>query len=153
KRAERVAFRLAHRIVANSDAVRMRLINEGVPAGKVIKHYNGVDMTRVAVDAGVNREQTRKRFGLPSTRNLVTIVANLQHPVKDYPMFLRAAARVRQEIHDAAFVIAGEGELLAQMRDLAGQLGIADDVFFIGRCDCIAELLFISDVCALSSKA
>ena len=68
-------------------------------------------------------------------------------------MFLRAAARVRQAVPDAGFILAGEGELMPQLRTLATQLGIASDVFFIGRCDRIADLLFISDVCALSSKA
>jgi L-malate glycosyltransferase len=153
KRAERVAFRLSHRVVANSDAVRVRLINDGVSPDKVVRHYNGLDMARVTVEEGANREQILEMFDLPSNRKFVTIVANLQHPVKDYPMFLQAAARVRQEIPDAAFVIAGEGELLRQMRDLAAQLGIAEEIFFIGRCDRIAELLFISEVCALSSKA
>jgi len=153
KRAERVAFRLSHRVVANSDAVRVRLINDGVSPDKVVRHYNGLDIARVAVEEDASREQILRMFGLPSTRKFVTIVANLQHAVKNYPMFLNAAARVQQEIPDAAFVIAGEGELLPQMRDLATQLGIAEDVFFIGRCDRIAELLFISEVCALSSKA
>ena len=68
-------------------------------------------------------------------------------------MFLRAAARVRQAVPDAGFILAGEGELMPQLRAVATQLGIAADVFFIGRCDRIADLLFISDVCALSSKA
>jgi glycosyltransferase involved in cell wall biosynthesis len=153
KRAERVAFRLSHRVVANSDAVRVRLISDGVSTDKVVRHYNGLDMARVTVEEGASREQILEIFGLPATRKFVTIVANLQHAVKDYPMFLHAAARVRREIPDAAFVIAGEGELVPQMRHLAAQLGIAEDVFFIGRCDRIAELLFISDVCALTSKA
>ena len=155
KRMERVAFRLSHRVVANSEAVRERLISEGVPAQKVVQQYNGLDMSRVTVAANTGREQILRTLGLPETpaRSFVTIVANLQHPVKDHPMFLRAAARVRQEVPDAAFILAGEGELMPQLRAMAAQLGIAADVFFIGRCDRIAELLFISDVCALSSKA
>ena len=68
-------------------------------------------------------------------------------------MFLRAAARVRTQVADAAFVIAGEGERMPQLRELAGQLGIADDVHFIGRCDDVASLLFASHVGVLTSKA
>ena len=51
------------------------------------------------------------------------------------------------------FVIAGEGELMESLRELAVQLGIQDDVFFIGRCDNVADLLFASDVGVLSSKS
>jgi glycosyltransferase involved in cell wall biosynthesis len=152
KRLERGAFRLAHRVVANSDAVRQQLIREGVPAEKVAMHYNGLDLKRVAVQSGATRDDILAMLRLPA-RPLVTIVANLQHPVKDHPTFLRAAARVRAAIPNAAFVIAGEGELMEGLRELTAQLGLERDVFFIGRCEKVAELLSISDVCALSSTA
>jgi L-malate glycosyltransferase len=155
KRAERGAFRVAHRVVANSESVREQLIREGVGADKIVKHYNGLDFERVNVALGLKRNEALEELGLPCqpARRFVTIVANLQHAVKNHPMFLRAAARVRAAIPDAAFVIAGEGELMANLRELAATLGLAGDVFFIGRCQNIAELLFVSDVCVLSSMA
>jgi glycosyltransferase involved in cell wall biosynthesis len=152
KRLERGAFRLAHRVVANSDAVRKQLIREGVPAEKVVKHYNGLDLKRVNVQSHATRDDILAMLDLPE-RRLVTIVANLQHAVKDHPTFLRAAARVRAAVPNAAFVIAGEGKLMEGLRELAAQLGLDGDVFFIGRCEKVAELLSISDVCALSSTA
>ena len=152
KRLERGAFRLAHRVVANSDAVRRQLIREGVPVEKLVKHYNGLDLERVAVQSGASRDDILGILALPE-RRLVTIVANLQHAVKDHPTFLRAAARVRAAIPDAAFVIAGEGKLMPGLRELAADLNLKDDVFFIGRCEKVAELLSVSDVCALSSTA
>jgi glycosyltransferase involved in cell wall biosynthesis len=152
KRLERGAFRLAHRVVANSDAVRGQLISEGLPAEKVVRHYNGLDLKRVSVQSGATRNDILEMLGLPE-RRLVTIVANLQHPVKDHPTFLRAVARVRAEVPDAAFVIAGEGKLIEGLRELTAQLELERDVFFIGRCENVAELLSVSDVCALSSTA
>lgn len=155
KRAERVAFRMSHRIVANSEAVRARLISEGVAGEKIVRHYNGLDVNRVTVNEKLSRDEALRVLGVPtgSSRKFVTIVANLRHAVKDIPMFLRAAARVRANTPDASFIIAGEGELLTGLQSIAAQLGIAGEVFFIGRCDRIAELLFVSDVCALSSTA
>ncbi|HEU5131269.1 MAG TPA: glycosyltransferase family 4 protein, partial [Pyrinomonadaceae bacterium] len=44
--AERVAFKLAHAIVANAGAVKEHLIGLGVPARKIEVIYNGLDMTR-----------------------------------------------------------------------------------------------------------
>ena len=152
KRLERGAFRLAHRIVANSDAVRKQLVREGVPAEKLVKHYNGLDLERVAVHSGATHDDILAMLGLPE-RRLVTIVANLQHAVKDHPTFLRAAARVRAAMPGAAFVIAGEGKLMPGLCELAAELNLKDDVFFIGRCEKVAELLSVSDVCALSSTA
>ena len=153
KRVERVAYRLAHAIVANAEAVRRQLINEGVRADKVLTLYNGLDMKRVAAAPGREPGEALTLFGLPRERRFVTIVANVQHPVKDHPTFLRAAARVHAACPDAAFVIAGEGELMESLKELSAQLGLKEHVFFIGRCERVADLLAISDACVLSSTA
>jgi L-malate glycosyltransferase len=153
KRAERMAFRLADRVIANCHVVENQLIKEGVDSAKIIQHYNGLDMERLKVRPGLRREEALAAFGLPANRRYVSIVANLHNPVKDHPMFLRAAARVRARVPDAAFAIAGEGELMEGLRTLTAELGIEQDVFFLGRCDHVANLLFASDIGVLSSKA
>jgi glycosyltransferase involved in cell wall biosynthesis len=153
KRAERVSFRLAHRVIANCLVVQNQLIKEGVSPARIIQHYNGLDLERMKVEPGLKREDALAEFGLPPDRRFVSIVANLHNPVKDHPMFLRAAARVHAAVPDAAFVIAGEGDLMAELRKQAAELGIGDDVFFIGRCENVPRLLFASHIGVLSSKA
>lgn len=155
KRAERYAFRLAHSVITNANAVRNQLIMEGGRAEKLVTIYNGLDMKRVAPQLDLEREAILALLNLPREpeRRFVTIVANVQHAVKDHPTFLRAAARVRQAVPEAAFVIAGEGGLMNELRALAEKLGIESDAFFIGRCQRVAELLSISKVCVLSSQA
>jgi len=153
KLAERMSFRMAHRVIANCLVVQNQLIREGVSPNRIIQHYNGLDLERLKVDVGLTQSAARARFGLPQDRSLVTIVANLRNPVKDHPMFLRAAARVRATVPKAAFVIAGEGELMPGLKQLASDLGIAEDVHFVGRCDDVASLLFASNVGALSSTS
>lgn len=155
KRAERGAFRLAHRVIANCLVVQNQLIKEGVSPKRIIQHYNGLELARLQVDLELRREDVLASFGLPvkPARRFVTIVANLHNPVKDHPLFLRAAARVHVAVPDAAFVIAGEGSLRESLRELAKQLGVERDLFFIGRCDNVANLLFASEVGVLSSKA
>jgi len=153
KRAERTSFLLGHRVIANCLVVQNMLIREGVNPKRVIQHYNGLDLDRLQIPAGLSREDALARFGLPSGRRFISIVANLRNPVKDHPMFLRAAARVRHAVPDAAFIIAGEGELKPGLRELAAGLGIAAEVHFIGRCNDVATLLHGSNVGVLSSKA
>jgi glycosyltransferase involved in cell wall biosynthesis len=153
RRVELLAYRLAHAVVANAEAVRRQLVEDGVPARKVSVVYNGLDDERLRPPADFSREETLDSLGLPRGRRLVTLVANLRHAVKDHPTFLRAARRVRSEVPEAAFVLAGEGELEASLRALASELGIADAVFFTGRCARVGELLAVSDVCVLSSAA
>jgi glycosyltransferase involved in cell wall biosynthesis len=152
-KVERGVYRFAHAITANAEAVRRQLIAEGVPARKIVTIYNGLDMKRLT--PRLSRDEALAHFNLPLTgaRRFVTIVANLRHDVKDHPMFLRAAQRVHVEVPEAAFVIAGEGDLTEKMRALAIELGLERDVFFTGGCKMVAELLAVSDVCVLSSRA
>lgn len=154
-RVERCSYALAHTVVANAEAVRRQLIEEGVRAEKIFVVHNGLDIRRLAPRPGLRRDEVLATLNLPhdSGRRFVTIVANLRLAVKDYPTFLRAARRVRAAAPEAAFVIAGEGELLEPMRALAARLGLERDAFFIGRCGNVADLLAVSDVCVLSSKA
>jgi glycosyltransferase involved in cell wall biosynthesis len=151
---ERRAFALAHVVVANAEAVRRELIRDGVPASKIVTVHNGVDTSRVAPLANLNRAGVLASLGLPSEpkRKFVSIVANLRSPYKDHPTFLKAAQRVSQAVPEAAFVLAGEGPLTKDMRVMARELGIEDQTFFLGRCMRVAELLAVSEVCVLSSK-
>ncbi len=153
KFVERRAYQLAHAIVANAEAVRNQLIEEGVHGNKIVTIYNSLDQERVTPRH--SRGEIFNMFKLPPKGHyrFVTIVANLFLQVKDYPTFLRAAQRVRQAIPEARFVIAGEGPLEEMIRALARELGLERDVFFTGHCNQVAELLSISDVCVLSSKA
>jgi glycosyltransferase involved in cell wall biosynthesis len=146
---------MAHAVIANAEAVRDQLAAEGVNREKICVVYNGLDGKRVAPDTHLSRREKLALLGLPESPDilLVTIVANLRHPVKDHPMFLRAARRVRYVIPQARFVIAGEGPLIDETRAFAAQLGVGEYLFFLGRCENVADLLSISDVCVLSSKA
>lgn len=158
---ERWAYRLAHAVVANCEHVRQQLIKEGLPARKVRTLYNGLDPARVELPEGFARRETLAALDLPESGRFVTIIANMRAHVrdptpaclKDHPTFLRAARRVQQVFPDAAFIIAGEGELKDTTQQLAVDLGIGDRTFFIGRCENVAGLLAISDVCVLSSRA
>ena len=151
---ERRAFGLAHVVAANSEAVRRELLSDGVPAGKVVTIYNGMDTRRVAPGEHTPRAETLALLGLPREegRRFVTIVANMRHAMKDQRTFLRAARRVREAVPGASFVLAGEGELLEETRAYASELGLGGDAFFVGRCARVSELLAVSDVCVLSSK-
>jgi glycosyltransferase involved in cell wall biosynthesis len=68
-------------------------------------------------------------------------------------MFLKAAQKVYEKIENVAFVLAGEGELIEPLQSFAADLNIGNNVFFIGSCAKVGELLSISDVGVLSSKS
>src|SRR6185503_20286540 len=148
--AERGAFKLAHAVVANAGAVKEHLIELGVPGEKIVVIYNGLDMTRFHVNGDALQ---RLNLEMLRGRPVITMVANFEYRVKDHPMLLRAAQRVKVEIPEAVFVIAGEGELRAETEKLASELGLNESCLFTGRCASVPDLLAASDVCVLSSQA
>ena len=145
---EKVAFGPSNAIVVNSKAVMDHLAGRGIPLAKMHLVYNGADVT------AFNRTTDKFRLGLvPSDTRFITLVANLRHSVKNVPMFLRVAERVSLIRPDTHFVIAGEGNLEPELREMAAGLQVADRVHFIGRCDSIPELLNTSYACVLTSTA
>jgi glycosyltransferase involved in cell wall biosynthesis len=140
--------------VANSESVRKHLIRRSIQAEKIHVIYNGVDLERFAGANGDHKASLQK-FGLPTGENIrfVTMVANLRHSVKNVPMLLRTAKLVVLGRPNAHFVIAGEGELEAELRELAKTLDVAENVHFIGRCTQLPALLAASDACVLTSLA
>jgi glycosyltransferase involved in cell wall biosynthesis len=142
-------------IIANAEAVKQELIKDGVPDKKILTIHNGIDTTRIAPRPDLRREDALALLGLPQDgeRRFISIVANMQHAVKDQATFLRAARLVREAVPEAAFVLAGEGELQESLRALAAALGLSSHAFFTGRCAQVSELLAISEVCVLSSSA
>lgn len=151
---ERRAFGMATRIIANSKSVHDLLASAGVEKAKISVVHNGIDHERFRPGES-RRNELLEKFGLPSRPCLrfVTMVANLREPVKNYPMFLRAAAKTAAQFEDTAFVVAGEGPLLGQIRSEAASLGLACRIFFTGRCMDVPGLLEVSDICVLTSTS
>lgn len=151
---ERRAFALAHAIVANAEAVRDHLVETGVSEKKIRVIHNGLDLERFEPGRGTRAEIVND-LGLPGGADLkfITIVANLRSDIKNHRMFLRSAKKVRKNFPGARFMLAGEGELTDSLKGYAVELGVRDDCFFIGRCTLVADLLAVSEVCVLSSRA
>ncbi len=149
---ERFAFRFADVIIANSEAVRTHLVENGVDASKIEVIYNAVDLKSFTIKK--TRRQICESLGLPVEEEIrfVTIIANFRSENKNQRMFLRAAQKVSETIGSARFVLAGEGELLDAHKKFADELGIGKKCFFPGRIERTEELLFATDVCVLTSR-
>jgi glycosyltransferase involved in cell wall biosynthesis len=96
------------------------------------------------------RAATRKGLGIPAGALVVGTVGNFK--AQKAPLdFIRAAALVQKSVPNAWFVMAGDGELLKEARDLAENLGIGGRVVFAGWRRDIPDLLAAFDLFALSS--
>jgi glycosyltransferase involved in cell wall biosynthesis len=119
RRADRWALRLAHRIVANSEAVRRQLLaEEGVRPDKVVVIRNGLALEPwLAAD-----DRAHDNGDL-----VVGMVAHFRAD-KDHVTFLRAAREVLTAVPSVRFCLIGWGLLNPTLQECAEQLGITDRV-------------------------
>jgi len=149
--ANRMAYRFAHRVLANSPSVGELVVREeGVPRKRLVVIPNFVDDAAFAPLSEARRAELRSRVGLAPDDVAIGIVANL-YPVKDHATLVRAAARVLERFPRARFAFVGEGGERAAIAAQASSLGIADRVLLPGRISHEAGLPGIFDVAVLTS--
>jgi len=147
----RALNRFTDRIFANSEgAKKIAVAAEKLNPAKFDIIYNGVDMNRYSPHGG--NAAAAAALGIPEGTRVVGIVANLR-PVKDIPLFLRAAAIVANRVSDTAFLVVGQGELRDELGTLAAELGIADKVFFSEGRGEVADYLPRMSIACLSSRS
>ena len=86
--------------------------------------YNGLDVAHVTPRFNAQRAELLQSFNLPNGRRFVTIVANMRHVMKDQASFLHAAQLTRAAVPDTSFILAGEGEQMSRLQQLAGDLAL-----------------------------
>jgi glycosyltransferase involved in cell wall biosynthesis len=137
---QRAAYGFAHTIVANCNAVRIRLRREGVPARKVVVIRNGVDVESIHPIS--KRERLRR----------IAVIANLR-PEKGHDVFIDAAAAVVARFPDARFLIVGDGPERQRLCERAEACGVSPVLTFAGYCDDIPARLAESDLFVLPSRS
>ena len=143
---QRQAYRLAHKIVANSRAAARQLELEGITADRIQVIPNGVNLDDADADAGAGGRLPRR----PVTTILT--VANLR-PEKAHEVLLAAAVELRPRHPYLHFLIAGDGPRAAELQALATSLGLDAQVTFLGHREDVPALLAQADVFVLPSRS
>ena len=100
----------------------------GVDPGRVVVVPLGTDPSRFRPD--VDPGLARAHFGLEEGRWLLTVARLTPH--KGIDLALRAFARVAGDFPDLRYAIAGQGEDRDRLQRLAGELGVAERVRWLG---------------------
>lgn len=156
--ANRMAYRLAHRVLANSESVaRLLTEEEGLSQAKVFTVPNFVDEEAFRPLSPELQRELRTRFGLAEGVRGIGVVARLD-PVKRHCDLLEAFAllvkRVPRQLEETMrLVIVGGGPERSTLERLAKDLGIAERVCFAGPIAHTPALPSLFDVVALSSES
>lgn len=151
RRAQRWICRMAHRVVANADAVREQALKEGYEPEKVSVIRNGLDLAKFA--STPDHALQRSALGLPPHVPVVAVFSRLNHTVKGIHWFLQAAALVAPIHDDVRFLVVGDGPLRADLEALAQRLGLGDRVRFTGVRADIGESMAAASISVIPSES
>lgn len=135
-----------------SNAVRddMRASLPGWPAERIETLYNRIDVAAVQAEQ-VSREAAREFLGLPPEAWVVGNVGRL-HPDKDQATLIRGFALALPRLPAGSLLaIMGRGRLESSLKALAAELGIAEQVRFLGQVPQGRRYFKAFDVFALTS--
>lgn len=131
-------FHLCDRVVCNSRAAANRLLQQGLSERKMVVIPNGLPDEAFAEVAPV----------LPRTPGTLRVgmIARMNHPCKNYPAFLRAAAQLSPKFPTLEFLLVGDGPLRPTLEKMALELGLGDRIRFLGERHDIPAVLAAMDI-------
>ncbi|QJT81539.1 glycosyltransferase family 4 protein [Kosakonia sp. MUSA4] len=97
---------------------------------KIIKIENGIDQN-IFTDSQSERERLRNLFAIPQNA-LVFMSASRLHEQKGVDTNIRLFASIKNKIHNAKYVICGDGPYEAQLHKIVQDYGLAEDILFLG---------------------
>lgn len=118
--------------IAISESVKRSAVrNLGLPPASVRVIHNSIDQTTLQCDPEEPR-RIRKGAGIPVDAFVYLTVGRLS-PQKGQSVLLRAFKEVAAAVPNAYLVLVGDGPLAAAHEVLANELGIRDQVRFLGK--------------------
>lgn len=149
----RLSCRLAHHVLAISQAVRQELLDKGIPPARVRTLLLPGDRAFTSAP-DVDREAARARFGYRA-RDLVIAAIGRAVAVKGWDVLVSAFAALDDPA--ACLVLVGQADsdpaFRARLDTLIRARGLTDRVRFTGHVTDIAAVLAASDIFVFPSRA
>lgn len=149
KEAYKLVSRLAN-LVAVSGDIREHLVRHcGLDARRVKVIPNGIDVDRFRFDPD-KRKVFRKHLGVPDSTLLLGSVGSY-YPVKGHSYLINAMKNIVAINSNVKLVLAGQGPLQDDLRNLAVASGLEDYVHVVGYIDDTVGLLSALDIFVMPS--
>ncbi|MDE0779902.1 MAG: glycosyltransferase [Alphaproteobacteria bacterium] len=150
-RVERFLHKRMTLIIANSEAIRRDLLNEGVPEHRTRVILNGVDTNAIRPDKSRGNE-LRHSMGISPDSLVLMIVANLI-PYKGHTDLIEALASIHDRLPKAwrLLCIGRDDGIESALQAQCAEVRLSDHVQFLGLRSDIPALLNVADIALLCS--
>ena len=136
--------------VANCNAVREQAIQqENLPSEKIEVIYNGIDFS--GYQEALKDKSLRVELGIVDGTLLVGLIANFNFEIKGHVYFLGAAKKILEKVPNVKFVLVGDGPLRPRYEEVAQELNLNNNVYFLGKRTDVPTIISNLDVSVLSS--
>lgn len=134
---------LSDGVIAISEAVKENLTDTGVPEELITVMMNGVEQLKKLSEE--QKTEVRSEYNIKEGEKTVGIIGRIE-PVKGHEYFMRAAKICRDKGMSIKFIIAGSGGIETDIKKMAVDLGIAENVIFTGFLKDVAPIVNILDI-------
>ncbi len=148
KWVEKISAHFCDKIVCISDAERESALREKIcKPSKLQVIYNGIDLEEIEKTTPMSRDQ----LGIPDDAFVVGMVGRLSKQ-KAPDTFVKAAKLIKEKIHNAFFLMVGDGELRDQIENLINQYDLGSSFLITGWVDNPTAYMKVMDVGMLLSR-
>ena len=126
--------------------------SEGIDPARIVRIYNGVDVTKFAPPSAYDRARRRDTLGLDADDLVVGMVAGFR-PEKNHAGFFQAVRAAIDLVPHLKVVAVGAGPLLEQFRTICAAPPLRSRVVFTGDVADVAPLLGVMDLGCLVPTA
>jgi glycosyltransferase involved in cell wall biosynthesis len=148
---ENYASRITNKMIAltnkeRDDHVLFRITDED----KFVVIPSGVELNKFRELPFNEKQNLKKELGIPENSLIIGTVGRLE-PVKGPEFLIKAAGNIISKYPDAFFIFTGDGPLEQDLKKKAFDLGIKENIIFLGWKDDVSKIISIYDVFALPS--
>jgi glycosyltransferase involved in cell wall biosynthesis len=125
-----VALKKFKYYIAISDTFKDMMVSRGFKKDSIFVAYNGIDFES-HLDY-MPKDSFLTKYNIDAKNKKIVGIAARLDLVKDHETFIKAADKILKQRKDIIFMIAGEGNLDNKLKNMASELGIGDNVHFLG---------------------
>ena len=148
---EKLASRITDRIVTLTNREKKdHLLFKIAQEDKFSVICSGIELNIIKESSSDEKQNLKKELGIPKNSLIVGTAGRLV-PVKGPEFLIKASKYIISKYPDTYFIFAGDGPLEQDLKKKTLEMGISENIIFLGWSDNLAKIISIYDIFVLPS--